>query len=154
MWIGGRARPSSTSSKTWRFIKVKSKLSFAFYPVVSTLLRLVTIKSVGLWIFWYPRIKFCSYLLLTEVGAYPQLSRQPKFFYHFQTHTAIYYGHSELSCEEKSKFKFEGKKFSLLLKREVCRRFCLENATFSNKLNFFSSNSNFDFSSRDNSEWP
>ena len=28
--------------------------------------------------------------------------------------------------------------FSLLLKREVCRRFCLENATFSNKLNFFS----------------
>ena len=25
----------------------------------------------------------------------------------------------------------------LLLKREVCRRFCLENATFSNKLNFF-----------------
>ena len=33
------------------------------------------------------------------------------------------------------------KKFSLLLKREVCRRFCLENATFSNKLNCFSSNS-------------
>ena len=39
--------------------------------------------------------------------------------------------------EEKSKFEFEEKKFSLLLKREVCGRFCLENATFSNKLNFF-----------------
>ena len=31
-----------------------------------------------------------------------------------------------------------GKKFSLLLKREVFRRFWLENATFTNKLNFFS----------------
>ena len=39
--------------------------------------------------------------------------------------------------EEKSKFEFEEKKFSLLLKREVCRRFWLEKATFSNKLNFF-----------------
>ena len=42
-----------------------------------------------------------------------------------------------MSCKEKSKFEFEEKKFSLLLKREVCRHFCLENATFSNKLNFF-----------------
>ena len=58
-------------------------------------------------------------------------------FDYFQTYTAIYYGHSELSREEKSKFELEEKKFSLLLKREVCRRFCLENATFSNKLNFF-----------------
>ena len=41
------------------------------------------------------------------------------FFDHFQTYTAIYYGHSELSREEKSKFEFEEKKFSLLLKREV-----------------------------------
>ena len=62
-----------------------------------------------------------------------------------QTNTVVFYGHPELSGEEKSKFEFEEKKFSLLLKREVCRRFCLENATFSNKLNFFSSNSNFDF---------
>ena len=30
-----------------------------------------------------------------------------------------------------------GKKFSLLLKREVSGRFWLENATFTNKLNFF-----------------
>ena len=92
-----------------------------------------------------------NFFQLTEAGAYP---RQPKFFDHFQTYTAIYYGHSELSHEEKSKFEFEEKKFSLLLKREVCRRYCLENATFSNKLNFFSSNSNFDFSSWDNSKLP
>ena len=38
-----------------------------------------------------------------------------------------------LSCLE-----LEEKKFSLLLKREVGVRFWLENATFSNKLNFFS----------------
>ena len=53
-----------------------------------------------------------------------------------QTNTVVFYGHPELSGEEKSKFEFEEKKFSLLLKREVCRRFFLENATFSNKLNF------------------
>ena len=47
--------------------------------------------------------------------------------------------------EEKLKFEFEEKKFSLLLQREVCGRFWLENTMFSNKLNFFSSNSNFDF---------
>ena len=74
---------------------------------------------------------------LTGAGAYPQPPTQPNFFYPFQTYTAIYYGHSELSREEKSKFDCEEKKFSLLPKREVCRRFCLENATFSNKHNFF-----------------
>ena len=74
---------------------------------------------------------------LTEAGAYPQLPIQPFFLDHFQIYTAIYYGHSKLSHEEKSKFECKEKKFSLLLKREVCRRFCLENATFSNKLNFF-----------------
>ena len=41
---------------------------------------------------------------LTEAGAYPQLPTQP-FFYPFQ----IYYGHYELSREEKSKFEFEEK---------------------------------------------
>ena len=35
---------------------------------------------------------------------------------HFQTYTAIQYGHSELTREEKSKFEFEEEKFSLLLK--------------------------------------
>ena len=90
---------------------------------------------------------------LTEVGAYPKLPTQPIFFfYHFQTYTASYNGHSELSREEKSKFVFEGKKFSLLLKVEFSRQKCLQTSLFSNKLNFFSLNSNFDFSSRDNSE--
>ena len=50
-----------------------------------------------------------------------------------------------MSCDEKS--KFEGKKVQFSLKRGVCGRFWLENATFSNKVNFFSSNSNFEFSS-------
>ena len=89
---------------------------------------------------------------LTEAGAYPQLPTQPNFFDHFQTYTAIYYGHSELSREEKSKFEFEEKKFSLLLKVAFSRQKRLQTSLFSNKLNFFSSNSNFDFSSRDNSE--
>ena len=39
--------------------------------------------------------------------------------------------------KEKLKFEFEEKKFTLLLKREVCGYFWLETATFSNKLNFF-----------------
>ena len=33
-----------------------------------------------------------------------------------QTNTVVFYGHPELSGEEKSKFEFEEKKFSLLLK--------------------------------------
>ena len=47
--------------------------------------------------FW--RFDFGKYL--TEAGAYPQLPTQPKFFDHFQTYTAIYYGPSELFREEK-----------------------------------------------------
>ena len=35
------------------------------------------------------------------------------FFDYFQTNTAIYYGHCELSREEKSKFEFEEKKGGL-----------------------------------------
>jgi hypothetical protein len=42
-----------------------------------------------------------------------------------------------LPPKEKAKFEFEEKKFRLLLKRGVCGRFWLENATFSNKLNSF-----------------
>ena len=38
--------------------------------------------------------------------------------------------------KEKSKFECKEKKFSLLLKREVCGRFWLENATFT-KVSFF-----------------
>ena len=50
------------------------------------------------------------------------------FFDHFQTYTAIYYGHSELSREEKSKFECEEKKFSLLLKVAVSRQKRLQNS--------------------------
>ena len=74
------------------------------------------------------------------------------FFYHFETYTASYNGHSELSREEKSKFEFEEKKLCLLLKVAFSRQKRLQTSLFSNKLNFFSSNSNFDFSSRDDSE--
>ena len=74
---------------------------------------------------------------LTEADAYPQLPTQANFFCYFQTNTALRYGHFELPHEEKSKFEFEEKKFSLLLKREVCGHFWLENTTFSNKLNSF-----------------
>ena len=73
------------------------------------------------------------------------------FFDHFQTYTAIYYSHYELSREEEIKFEFEEKKFSLLLKVAFSRQKRLQTSLFSNKLNFFSSNSNFDFSSSDNS---
>ena len=77
-----------------------------------------------------------------------------KIFDHFQNYTAIYDGHSELFREEKSKFEFEEKKFRLLLKVAFSRQKCLQTFLFSNKLNFFSSNSNFEFSSRDDSECP
>ena len=79
-------------------------------------------------------------------------------FFFFNFHNLIFFRKSllylfiKLPREEKSKFECEEKKLSLLLKREVCGGFWLENATFSNKLNFFSSHSNFDFSSRGNSE--
>ena len=59
-------------------------------------------------------------------------------FDHFQTYTAIYYVHSELSREEKSKFEFEEKKFkfSLLLKVAFSRQKRLQTFLFSNKLIF------------------
>ena len=37
-----------------------------------------------------------------------------------QTNTVVFYGHPELSGEEKSKFEFEEKKFSIVLKMEIC----------------------------------
>ena len=76
-------------------------------------------------------------MYLTEAGAYTQLPTQPNFFDHFQTYTAIYYGHSELSRKEKSKFEFEEKKFSLLLKVAFSRQKRLQTSLFINKLNFF-----------------
>ena len=88
------------------------------------------------------------------------------FFDHFQTYTAIYYGHFVLSCEEKSKFdcpkmkRDAGVKAVFLLRKKTAftpASLFIFGATngryaFSNKLNFSSSNSNFDFSLRDNSE--
>ena len=37
-----------------------------------------------------------------------------------QTNTVVFYGHPELSGEEKSKFEFEEKKFSIVVKMEIC----------------------------------
>ena len=71
-----------------------------------------------------------------------------------QTNTVVFYGHLELSGEEKSKFEFEEKKFSIVLKMEVCGLKTQQISIFSTILNFFSSNSNFDFSSPDNSGDP
>ena len=59
------------------------------------------------------------------------------FFDHAQTYTAIYYGHSELSREEESKFEFEEKKFSLLLKVAFSRQKRLQPSLFSNKTELF-----------------
>ena len=58
-------------------------------------------------------------------------------FDHFQTYTVIYYGHSELSRKEKSKFEFKEKKFCLLLKVAFPRKKRLQTSLFSNKLNLF-----------------
>ena len=54
-----------------------------------------------------------------------------------QTNTVVFYGHPELSGEEKSKFEFEEKKFSLLLKVAFSRQKHLQTSLFSKKLNFF-----------------
>ena len=51
--------------------------------------------------------------LLTDCGTYPQLPTQPKKIVQVQTNTVVFYGHPELSGEEKSKFEFEEKKFSI-----------------------------------------
>ena len=92
--------------------------------------------------------------ILTDCGTYPQLPTQPKKIVQVQTNTVVFYGHPELSGEEKSKFEFEEKKFSIVLKMEICWVFKPQTSIFSTILNFFSSNSNFDFSSPDNSGWP
>ena len=57
---------------------------------------------------------------LTDRGTYPQLPTQQKKIVRVQTNTVVFYGHPELSGEEKSKFEFEEKKFSIVLKMEIC----------------------------------
>ena len=58
-------------------------------------------------------LEFHTALLLdlTDRGTYPQLPTQPKKIVQVQTNTVVFYGHPELSGEEKSKFEFEEKKF-------------------------------------------
>ena len=65
-------------------------------------------------------------------------SQHTKFFFdYFQSYTAIYFDHSELSREEKSRFEYEEKNFSLSLKVAFSRQKPLQTSLFSNKLNFF-----------------
>ena len=75
--------------------------------------------------------------LLQKLAHIHNSQHNQNFFDHFQTYTAIYYGHFELSGKEKSKFEFEEKKFSLLLKVAFSRQKRLQTSLFSNKLNFF-----------------
>ena len=70
-------------------------------------------------------------------GAYPQLPTKPNFFDHFQTYTAIQYGHSELPCEEKSKFELEEKKVQFITESWVFKAKRQRTSLFRNKLNFF-----------------
>ena len=58
--------------------------------------------------------------ILTDRGTYPQLPTQPKKIVQVQTNTVVFYGHPELFGEEKSKFELGGKKFSIVLKMEIC----------------------------------
>ena len=51
-------------------------------------------------------------VILQKLAHIHNSQHNQKFFDHFiyfQTYTAIYYGHSELSGEEKSKFEFKEK---------------------------------------------
>ena len=69
---------------------------------------------IGVCIFHCEIVVQCTLLIspLTEAPHNdPQLPTQPN---HFQTYTAIYYGHSELSHKEKSKFEFEEKKVQFI----------------------------------------
>ena len=92
-------------------------------------------------------------IYLTEAGAYPQLPTQPKkkmfgFKLIQQSNMVI------LSCLAKKNQNLNArkKKFSLLLKVSLSSQKRPQTSLFSNKLNFFSSNSNFDFFLRGNSE--
>ena len=91
---------------------------------------------------------------LTEAGAYSQLPTQQKIFWLFSNLYSNLIWSFWVASRRKIEIWIRGKRFTLLLKREVGGYFWQENATFSNKLNFFSSSSNFDFFSQGNSKWP
>ena len=78
---------------------------YIFYPIFQCSLHSRAVNTTG---------------YLTEVGTYPQLPTQPKKNVQVQTNTVVFYGHPELSGEEKSKFEFEEKKFSIVVKMEIC----------------------------------
>ena len=55
--------------------------------------------------------------------------------YTVQTNKAIKYGHPDMPREEKSKFEFEEKKISIVLKMEVCGLKTQQISNFSTILN-------------------
>ena len=97
-------------------------------------------------------IKFIKYL--TEAGAYPQLPTQPNFFWSFSNLYSNLLWSFWVVSRRKIKIWIWGKKVQFITESCILRQKRLQISLFSKKLNFFSSNSNFDFSSRDNSEWP
>ena len=80
---------------------------------------------------------------------------QPKFFAHISNLYSSLIWSPWVALQRKIKTWTRGKKkVSLVLKVECSGGLRLENSTFSTKLNFFSSGSNFDFSLQGNSGWP
>ena len=69
---------------------------------------------------WFPKVKWQSINRSWHISTTPNATN---FFDHFQTYTAIYYGHFELSCEEKSKFEFEEKKVQFITKKGSLQAF-------------------------------
>ena len=56
------------------------------------------------------RCNFWTFTYLTDRDTYPQLPTQPKKIVQDQTNTVVFYGQTELSGDEKSKFEFEENK--------------------------------------------
>ena len=83
------------------------------------------------------------------MGICPQPPKQPKFFVHCSLIWSLW-----VASRRKIKIRTRVKKFSLLLKVQFSQSLWHENSTFINKLNFVSSDSNFNFSSQGNSGWP
>ena len=92
--------------------------------------------------------------LLTEAGAYPQLPTQPKFFWSFLNLYSNLLWSFWVVSRRKIKIWIRGKKVQFITESWVSSQKRPKTSLFSNKLKFFSSNSNFYFYSRGNSEWP
>ena len=87
---------------------------------------------------------------LTEAGAYPQLPTQPKFFWSFSNLYSNLLWSFWVVSRRKIKIWIWGKKVQFITESCILRQKRLQISLFSKKLNFFSLNSNFDFSLRDN----